>query len=71
MQDTPILDPSTAYALWAASYPPYAHNPLMQAEERTMLGRLPAALDDLAVLDAGCGSRPRSSVDRTWPRDRL
>jgi malonyl-CoA O-methyltransferase len=53
---TPILDPAAAYALWAASYPPHAHNPLMQAEERAMLSLLPADLRGRAVLDAGCGS---------------
>lgn len=52
----PTLDPTTAYALWAASYPPHAHNPLMQAEERAMLALLPTDLAGLSVLDAGCGS---------------
>ena len=33
MIDTPTLEPAAAYALWAEDYPPYAHNPLMQAEE--------------------------------------
>jgi malonyl-CoA O-methyltransferase len=51
-----ILDPATAYACWAASYPPHAHNPLMQAEERAMLSLLPSDLRGHAVLDAGCGS---------------
>jgi malonyl-CoA O-methyltransferase len=52
----PTLAPAAAYALWAASYPPYAHNPLMLAEERAMLALLPADLRGRAVLDAGCGS---------------
>jgi malonyl-CoA O-methyltransferase len=51
-----FLDPIAAYALWAADYPPYAHNPLMQAEERAMLALLPADLHGRTVLDAGCGS---------------
>lgn len=51
-----ILAPAEAYALWAASYPAHAHNPVMQAEERAMLGLMPAALQGCAVLDAGCGS---------------
>lgn len=54
---TPIvLDPAPAYALWASNYPPHAHNPVMQAEERAMLALLPASLRGMAVLDAGCGS---------------
>jgi malonyl-CoA O-methyltransferase len=52
----PILPPAEAYALWAPSYPAHAHNPLMQAEERAMLGLLPDSLRGHAVLDAGCGS---------------
>src|SRR5204862_7747374 len=56
MTDTPTLAPAAAYALWAASYPPHAHNPLMLAEERAMLALLPADLRGRAVLDAGCGS---------------
>ena len=56
MTETPILLPAAAYALWAASYPPHAHNPLMLAEERAMLALLPADLRGCAVLDAGCGS---------------
>ncbi|MDG6349396.1 class I SAM-dependent methyltransferase [Luteimonas sp. 8-5] len=51
-----LLDPAQAYALWAESYPPHAHNPVMLAEERAMLALLPASLHGLAVLDAGCGS---------------
>jgi malonyl-CoA O-methyltransferase len=51
-----ILDPAAAYALWATGYPPHAHNPLMQAEERAMLELMPAALAASAVLDVGCGS---------------
>lgn len=45
-----------AYSLWASSYPPHAHNPVMQAEERAMLALLPESLHGQAVLDAGCGS---------------
>ena len=56
MTNPPILDPTAAYALWAANYPPRAHNPLMLAEERAMLTLLPADLRERAVLDAGCGS---------------
>lgn len=51
-----MLAPAEAYALWAPNYPPRAHNPVMQAEERAMLALLPDALHGLDVLDAGCGS---------------
>jgi malonyl-CoA O-methyltransferase len=56
MTDTPTLEPAAAYALWADDYPPYAHNPLMRAEERSLLALLPRNLAGLSVLDAGCGS---------------
>ncbi|HEV2679640.1 MAG TPA: class I SAM-dependent methyltransferase [Rhodanobacter sp.] len=56
MARPPTLEPAEAYALWASSYPAHAHNPLMQAEERAMLGLIPATLQGQAVLDAGCGS---------------
>jgi len=56
MTDIPTLAPAAAYALWAASYPPHAHNPLMLAEERAMLALLPGHLRGRAVLDVGCGS---------------
>lgn len=51
-----LLEPAKAYSLWASNYPPHAHNPLMQAEERAMLALLPESLHGQAVLDAGCGS---------------
>jgi malonyl-CoA O-methyltransferase len=44
-----------AYAKWAASYPPHAHNPLMQAEERAMLDAMPE-LNGRIVLDLACGT---------------
>jgi malonyl-CoA O-methyltransferase len=52
----PTLDPAPAYALWAASYPAQAHNPVMHAEERAMLALMPSRLDGERVVDAGCGS---------------
>jgi malonyl-CoA O-methyltransferase len=52
----PSLEPQAAYRLWAANYPPRAHNAFMQAEERAMLTLLPADLRGKRVLDAGCGS---------------
>jgi malonyl-CoA O-methyltransferase len=51
-----VLDPAAAYARWAASYPPHAHNALMLTEERAVLACLPADLGGSVVLDAGCGS---------------
>ena len=48
----PSLD---AYARWAATYPPEAHNALMRAEEDALLALLPP-LDGRIVLDAACGS---------------
>lgn len=56
MSRPPILEPTQAYALWAPGYPPCAHNPVMQAEERAMLALLPDDLRSQSVLDAGCGS---------------
>lgn len=56
MTATPILAPAEAYALWAADYPAHAHNPVMRAEERAMLGCLPLDLRAAIVVDAGCGS---------------
>ncbi|WP_158883541.1 class I SAM-dependent methyltransferase [Rhodanobacter sp. L36] len=56
MSRASTLDPSDAYALWAASYPAHAHNPVMQAEERAMFALMPASLQQQTVLDIGCGS---------------
>jgi malonyl-CoA O-methyltransferase len=56
MSRVELLEPRAAYALWAASYPPHAHNPVMQAEERAVLGLMPTELCGQSVLDAGCGS---------------
>jgi len=56
MSRQPLLEPREAYALWATSYPAHAHNPVMRAEERAMLGLMPGALRGQAVLDVGCGS---------------
>ena len=49
------IAPQSAYALWARSYPPRPHNPLMQIEHQHVLSLLPA-VSGLTVLDAGCGS---------------
>src|SRR5579872_1126686 len=55
-RQTKLLEPRAAYARWAASYPPYAHNPLMQAEQRAVLSLFPHDLKGCTVVDAGCGS---------------
>lgn len=44
-----------AYDKWAASYPPHAHNALMQAEEVAMKSLMPT-LAGKAVLDLACGT---------------
>ena len=49
------LDPQSAYALWAAAYPPRPHNALMEVEHQTVLALLPD-VRGLTALDAGCGS---------------
>ncbi len=44
-----------AYALWAPSYPPYAHNGLMEIEQAAMLRLMPTLIDRV-VLDLACGT---------------
>jgi malonyl-CoA O-methyltransferase len=56
MNESRELDPVSGYALWAANYPPYPHNPFMLAEERAMLAQLPQSLHGAQLLDVGCGS---------------
>lgn len=49
------LSNAEAYDLWAVSYPPLPHNPLMRAEQEALLALCP----DVAgrrVLDLACGS---------------
>lgn len=43
------------YAAWAPSYPPQAHNGLMEVEQAAMLELLPP-VSGRTVLDAGCGT---------------
>jgi malonyl-CoA O-methyltransferase len=50
-----VLPSTEAYDQWAVSYPPRAHNPLMELEERAMRGLLPA-LEGRVVLDLACGT---------------
>jgi malonyl-CoA O-methyltransferase len=44
-----------AYAQWAATYPPHAHNLLMETEEAAMRD-LMLPLEGLTVLDLACGT---------------
>lgn len=50
-----LLTSRTAYRLWAAAYPPNAHNPFMVLEESLMLAHLPP-VQGLAMLDLACGT---------------
>jgi len=52
LQTLPSLE---AYAQWAASYPPHAHNALMEAEQAAMTSLFPP-LADCTVLDLACGT---------------
>ena len=49
------LNSLDAYARWASSYPPQAHNALMRTEEDTMRSLLPS-LHGKTVLDLACGT---------------
>lgn len=53
--DLRVLPSNEAYALWAHTYAPSAHNPLMAAEEAVMRGLLPD-IRGAAVLDLACGT---------------
>ena len=44
-----------AYALWAESYPPWPHNPLMHAEQETV-AEIIASTSPIRALDVGTGS---------------
>lgn len=50
-----------AYDLWADSYAPAAHNPLMRAEEKAMLALMPDMRQKTA-LDLGCGTGRYSNI---------
>ncbi len=51
----PELAPREAYRLWAEQYPPYAHNLLMEVEQRAVMELLPA-VNRKRVLDLACGT---------------
>jgi malonyl-CoA O-methyltransferase len=44
-----------AYALWADSYPPWPHNPLMHAEQK-VVAQIIASMSPTRALDVGTGS---------------
>jgi len=50
-----MLPSREAYARWAASYPPYPHNALMEIEQAAMLRLLPD-VQGRDVLDLACGT---------------
>jgi len=50
-----VLGVVDAYARWAATYPPEAHNELMRLEQQMLLGLLPD-VSGKNVLDLACGS---------------
>ncbi len=61
----PELSVEDAYARWAPSYPPYAHNALMQLEEKAVLEMLPDVTGRSALdLAAGSGRYVRILQER-------
>lgn len=51
----PPLPPGQAYALWADTYPPWPHNPLMEAEQ-SIVAPIIAATQPARALDVGTGT---------------
>lgn len=56
-----VLGPQTAYRVWAPTYPPTAHNPLMSAEQDAMVASLAGVAGHsracmTRALDLGSGS---------------
>jgi malonyl-CoA O-methyltransferase len=54
-RDPPLLEPQAAYARWAATYPPDAHNALMRSEQQAMEAML-HSLSPSVALDLGTGT---------------
>ncbi len=50
-----VLPSADAYALWAATYPPWPHNPLMEAEQ-SVVGPMLVAAQPRRGLDVGTGT---------------
>jgi malonyl-CoA O-methyltransferase len=65
-----LLDPATAYRLWAPTYPPAAHTPLMRVEERAVRSLLPD-LHGATVIDVGCGTGRYLALARAGGAARL
>lgn len=59
----PELAPREAYRLWAEHYPPYAHNLLMEVEQRAMTDLFPA-VRGRRVLDLASGTGRYSYILR-------
>jgi malonyl-CoA O-methyltransferase len=57
-----MLTSLEAYDRWAATYPPHAHNPLMQAEESAMIALMPAIHSRQIILDLAGGSGRYSRI---------
>lgn len=55
LSQTPMLPSQQAYDLWAESYPPRPHNPVMQAEQ-DVVAPLISAISPTRVLDVGTGT---------------
>jgi malonyl-CoA O-methyltransferase len=51
----PVSESRDRYAEWAPTYPPDAHNALMEVEQASVLSLLPPVCGRV-VLDAGCGT---------------
>ena len=72
------LPPPDAYAIWAETYPPWAHNPLMEAEQ-AVVAPLVRMLAPARAIDVGTGTgrclrlleaagvRSLVGLDRSWP----
>lgn len=70
MRPLSTLPSRSAYALWAASYPPHAHNPFMALEQRAMLDLTPP-LSGLTVLDLASGSGRYGLIARQGSANRV
>lgn len=57
----PVLGSLDAYARWAGTYAPNAHNPLMAAEERAVRALLPE-MTGQTILDLACGTGRYSQI---------